>query len=220
MSSTLVDSHCYWRLCKPSVWGALRGNTGASKDGEVQYWQLRDLRAKAHRGRAWVWTDSIALMVGPGAWLWWISPVGFVSTEPEGYPGWRPVFLNWGGVKGSANYSVLCECTQQAAPQSPLPGGQLLWRHTQWLHSQQKHPIPTYLIPQLRNQFGGFHCNNWEADLISNRAVTITEQTGGPAQHPVRYQEDKSHHTPKKDVAGICIKNSPWAKNIRLTKAT
>lgn len=121
MSSTLVDSHCYWWLCKLSVWGALRGITGASKDEEVQYWQLWDLRAPAHRGRAWVWTDSVAPMAGPGAWLWWICPIGFVSIEPEGYPGWWPVFLNWGGAKGSDNYSVLCECTQQVTGSTTEP---------------------------------------------------------------------------------------------------
>ena len=45
---------------------------------------------------------------------------------------------------------------------------------------------PAYLTPQFRNGSGGVYSNKWGADLAPNRAVTSTDQKGGPIQHPVQ----------------------------------
>ena len=40
--------------------------------------------------------------------------------------------------------------------------------------------------PQLRSRSGGFYSNNQGADPAPDKAVTTTEQRGGPSQHPVQ----------------------------------
>ena len=74
----------------------------------------------------------------------------------------------------------------QVTPESVLLVRQLLWRNTQWLLSQWEYSSRACFTPQFRNRSGGVYSNNQGAHPAPSRAVTTTEQGGGPAQHLVQ----------------------------------
>ena len=69
-----------------------------------------------------------------------------------------------------------------------LTGKQLQWRNTQWFLSQwegSSSALPELRSEtQLRNRSGGLYTNSEVLDPTPAKAVTASEQGGGPPQHP------------------------------------
>ena len=101
----------------------------------------------------------------------------------------------------------------------PMPVHQLRWHHP--FLDRMNSRSAAHLTLQLRSG-SGIKTNNCGVDPAPDRALTTTEQTGGPAQYPGQalvttpakppYQGDHSQHTLRKEVANVHTKNSPLTK--------
>lgn len=109
--------------------------------------------------------------------------------------------------------------------------GETQQRNIQWLLCQGEHISLAFIMPKLRDRSWGFYSNNQGADPITGRTVdkhrakkrTPSMSGSNCGQDNNNYtpcQGNKGQHTLRKDMAGICTKNSPHTKNIGLSQAT
>ena len=131
---------------------------------------------------------------------------------------------------GLTSEPIISTPSAGAGPGAGPAAADFVGRHTGWRAASQNCMSP------VGNPWGGIHkgsfpsgsapvpptCPQHSCDNHRAKRRTHPTSSAGSGHHNTKhtpYQRDNSQHTLRKDVADICTKNSPHAKNIGLTQS-